>query len=101
MISRESDRITKIVNQVYKKQFQLSQARDNIHVVLEKLPDVISSLDSKDIKFIRDYDPSLPLVDIDSSLIMQVFYNLTRNSIEAMIKANIGTKITVRTRVAS
>lgn len=101
IISRESDRITNIVNQVSEKQFQLSLAKENIHVVLEKLPDFISSLDSRDIKFIRDYDPSLPLVNIDSSLIMQVFYNLTRNSIEAMIKAKVGTKITVRTRVAS
>jgi two-component system nitrogen regulation sensor histidine kinase GlnL len=68
---------------------------------LEKLPDFINSLDGKEVNFIRDYDPSLPLVNIDSSLIMQVFYNLTRNSVEAMIKTNTGTKITVRTRVAS
>jgi two-component system nitrogen regulation sensor histidine kinase GlnL len=101
IISRESDRITNIVNQVSEKQFQLSLAKENIHIVLEKLPDFINSLDGKEVNFIRDYDPSLPLVNIDSSLIMQVFYNLTRNSVEAMIKTNTGTKITVRTRVAS
>lgn len=100
IILRETDRIADIVNQVSEKNFKLSLAMENIHSVLEKLPDFINSLDYEDINFERDYDPSLPLIKIDSSLIMQVFYNLTRNSIEAMAKSNTGNKIIARTRVA-
>ena len=100
IILRETDRITNIVNQVSEKNFKLSLSMKNIHSVLEKLPDFMRSLDCENIKFERDYDPSLPLVNIDSSLIIQVFYNLTRNSLEAMKKTNTGNKITARTRVA-
>ena len=99
IILRETDRITKIIDQISKKNFQLNQKLLNIHSVLEKIPAFVNSLDLTNISVERDYDPSIPLINIDDNLLTQVFYNLARNSIEAIESAKKGTKLIIRTRI--
>ena len=99
IILRETDRITKIIDQISKKNFQLNQKLLNIHSVLEKIPAFVNSLDLKTISVERDYDPSIPLINVDDNLLTQVFYNLARNSIEAIESAKKGTKLIIRTRI--
>ena len=41
----------------------------------------------------RDYDPSIPLLNVDDNLLGQVFYNLARNSVEAIDSSKKGNKL--------
>ena len=100
IILKESDRLASIVNKVSDNCFKLEKTFKNIHTILEKIPAFIKNIENQKIQIVKDYDPSLPLIEIDSSLISQVFFNLATNSIEAFKKKNTSGKITIRSRVA-
>lgn len=99
IILKETDRITKIIDQVSKKNFQLNQKPSNVHSILEKIPNFVDSLNLADISVQRDYDPSIPLLNVDDNLLGQVFYNLARNSVEAIDSSKKGNKLILRTRI--
>ena len=100
IILKESDRLVNIVNKVSGNSFKLEQNYQNIHTILEKIPAFIKNIENQKVQVVKDYDPSLPLIEIDNSLISQVFFNLATNSIEAFKKNNKSGKITLRSRVA-
>jgi len=100
IILKETDRLTNIVNQVSDNSFKLNPTYQNIHTILEKIPSFIETLEQdKKINIVRDYDPSLPLISVDSSLISQVFFNLATNTVEALKNSKNTGKITIRSRV--
>ena len=100
IILKESDRLANIVNKVSDNGFRLEQTYQNIHTILEKIPAFIKNIENQKIQIVKDYDPSLPLIEVDNSLISQVFFNLATNSVEAFKKKNTSGKITIRSRVA-
>lgn len=100
IILKESDRLANIVNKVSDNGFRLEQTYQNIHTILEKIPAFIRNIENQKIQIVKDYDPSLPLIDVDNSLISQVFFNLATNSVEAFKKKNTSGKIIIRSRVA-
>ena len=100
IILKESDRLANIVNKVSDTGFRLEQTYQNIHTILEKIPAFIKNIENQKIQIVKDYDPSLPLIEVDNSLISQVFFNLATNSVEAFKKKNTSGKITIRSRVA-
>jgi two-component system nitrogen regulation sensor histidine kinase GlnL len=56
----------------------------NIHVVLERVKRVAQSGFARHIKFVEDYDPSLPPVYANHDQLIQVFLNLVKNAAEAI-----------------
>ena len=100
IILKESDRLAGIVNKVSDNGFKLEQTFQNIHTILEKIPAFVKNIENQRVQIVKDYDPSLPLIEIDNALISQVFFNLATNSIEAFKKNNSSGKITIRSRVA-
>jgi two-component system nitrogen regulation sensor histidine kinase GlnL len=65
--------------------------------VLDNLVELHSQSESwKEIEVLREYDPSIPELDIDADRMAQVFLNLMRNAVQAM--AGKG-RLTLRTRV--
>ena len=100
IILKESDRLANIVNKVSDNGFRLEQTYQNIHTILEKIPAFIKNIENQKIQIVKDYDPSLPLIEVDNSLISQVFFNLATNSVEAFKKKNTSGKIIIRSRVA-
>ena len=100
IILKESDRLANIVNKVSDNGFRLEQTYQNIHTILEKIPAFIRNIENQKIQIVKDYDPSLPLIEVDNSLISQVFFNLATNSVEAFKKKNTSGKIIIRSRVA-
>ena len=100
IILKESDRLASIVNKVSDNGFRLEQTYQNIHTILEKIPAFIKNIENQKIQIVKDYDPSLPLIEVDNSLISQVFFNLATNSVEAFKKKNTSGKIIIRSRVA-
>lgn len=100
IILKESDRLVNIVNKVSGNRFKLERNFQNIHTILEKIPTFVKYIENQKVQIVKDYDPSLPFIEIDNSLISQVFFNLATNSIEAFKQKNISGKITIRSRVA-
>ena len=56
----------------------------NIHVVLDHVKRLAQSGFARHIKFVEDYDPSLPPVLANRDQLIQVFLNLVKNAAEAI-----------------
>ena len=83
IIYNECGRITKVINsisQISSKLVLKNKSSDNIHEVLRYSTFKIKK---KKIKIIEEFDPSLPKILIDKSLLVQVFENLLNNAFEA------------------
>ncbi len=98
MIIEQADRLTNLVDRLLGPN-QLPQMQEhNIHSVLEKVSQVVSYSNEKEINLIRDYDPSIPLVECDQEKLQQAVLNIVNNAIQAIDKQNT---ITLKTRIAS
>ncbi|RHW74812.1 nitrogen regulation protein NR(II) [Colwellia sp. RSH04] len=98
MIIEQADRLTNLVDRLLGPN-QLPQInQNNIHSVLEKVCQVVSFSNDKNITLKRDYDPSIPLIECDQEKIQQAVLNIVSNAIQA-IEQNC--TITLKTRVAS
>ena len=87
MIVSESDRINSLVDELLSlgTQKKLRPVKLNIHQVLDESALLQKSmLDEKNIKLIRDYDPSLPLLKGRPDRLKQLFINLIKNAVETM-----------------
>ena len=87
MIVSESRRIAALLDQV--EQFGDTSAPNlqpvNVHDVLEKVRRLAAVGFASHVRFIADYDPSLPLALADADQLMQVCLNLVKNAAEALI----------------
>jgi two-component system nitrogen regulation sensor histidine kinase GlnL len=69
----------------------------NIHVVLDHVKRLAQSGFGRHIKFIEDYDPSLPPVFANRDQLIQVFLNLVKNAAEAIGENASGGEIALST----
>jgi two-component system, NtrC family, nitrogen regulation sensor histidine kinase GlnL len=85
LICDESDRICALVDrmEVFSDQRPIERGRANIHEVLNRVRLVAQSGFARHVRFIEDYDPSLPPVHGNRDLLIQVFLNLVKNAAEA------------------
>jgi two-component system, NtrC family, nitrogen regulation sensor histidine kinase GlnL len=86
LICDESDRICALVDrmEVFSDQRPIERAPINIHEVLERVRLVAQTGFARHVRFIEDYDPSLPPVHGNRDLLIQVFLNLVKNAAEAV-----------------
>jgi two-component system, NtrC family, nitrogen regulation sensor histidine kinase GlnL len=86
LICEEADRIVKLVDrmEVFADERPVEREPVNIHVVLEHVKRLTHSGVARHIKFIEDYDPSLPPVSANRDQLIQVFLNLVKNAAEAI-----------------
>lgn len=86
LICAETDRICELVDRMeaFSDQRPLQQAPVNIHQVLEHVRRIAQAGFAKNIRFIEEYDPSLPEVMGDRDQLIQVFLNLVKNAAEAL-----------------
>jgi two-component system, NtrC family, nitrogen regulation sensor histidine kinase GlnL len=86
LICEEADRIVKLVDrmEVFSDERPVEREPINIHVVLEHVKRLAQSGFARHIKFIEDYDPSLPPVLANRDQLVQVFLNLVKNAAEAI-----------------
>jgi two-component system nitrogen regulation sensor histidine kinase GlnL len=98
LICDEADRIVKLVDrmEVFTDERPIEREPINIHVVLEHVKRLAQSGFARHIKFIEDYDPSLPPVLANRDQLVQVFLNLVKNAAEA-IGENTGGEIALST----
>ena len=99
LICDEADRIVKLVDrmEVFTDERPIEREPINIHVVLEHVKRLAQSGFARHIKFIEDYDPSLPPVLANRDQLIQVFLNLVKNAAELIGENTSGGEIALTT----
>lgn len=98
MIIEQSDRLTTLVDRLLGPNQLPQMVTENIHLVLEKIIKLTSFNNPKKIKIKRDYDPSIPEINIDEDKLQQAVLNIVNNAIQAITPDDT---ITLKTRIAS
>lgn len=94
IIIREADRLKSLVDRMLGPSSTPDINPLNIHKVLEHVRQLVQ-VENNTVKFIIDYDPSLPDLDGDESMLIQAILNITRN---AATEVNPDGQIIFRTR---
>lgn len=86
LICDEADRIVKLVDrmEVFSDERPVERAPVNIHAVLEHVKKLSQSGFARHIRFVEEYDPSLPAVFANRDMLVQVFLNLIKNAAESI-----------------
>lgn len=86
LICDEADRIVKLVDrmEVFSDERPIEREAVNIHTVLDHVKRLAQSGFARQVKFIEEYDPSLPPVLANRDQLVQVFLNLVKNATEAL-----------------
>ena len=86
LICDEADRICALVDRmdVFSDRRPLERGPVNIHEVLERVRKAAQSGFARHVRFVEEYDPSLPPVHGNRDLLIQVFLNLVKNAAEAV-----------------
>jgi len=94
IIIREADRLQRLVDRMLGPNNLPNKKNLNIHKVLEHIRQLVEA-EAETIKFAADYDPSLPDLHADESMLIQALLNIIRNAVAAL---NGEGQITLRTR---
>lgn len=99
LICDETDRIRDLVDQmeVFSDERPLDRQPINIHVVLDRVKQLVSVADNQDVTLLEDYDPSLPAVKGNHDQLVQVFLNLAKNAVDAARMGNAPREVTLTT----
>ena len=86
LIRDETDRIVALINRmdIFSDGMPLDHQAVNIHQVLGRVRKLGESSFAKHVKFVENYDPSLPAVLGNKDQLVQVFLNLIKNAAEAI-----------------
>jgi two-component system, NtrC family, nitrogen regulation sensor histidine kinase GlnL len=86
LICEEADRIVKLVDrmEVFTDERPVEREPVNIHVILDHVKRLAQSGFARNIKFVEEYDPSLPPVFANRDQLIQVFLNLVKNAAESI-----------------
>lgn len=80
IIIREADRLQSLVDRMLGPRGVPNKQPLNIHKVLEHVRQLVQA-ETSSVKFIIDYDPSLPDIVGDESMLIQAVLNITRNAV--------------------
>ncbi|UTV27648.1 nitrogen regulation protein NR(II) [Photobacterium atrarenae] len=97
MIIEQADRLRNLVDRLLGPQRPGARKTDNIHVVLEKVRQLVVLDTGSHIHFHRDYDPSLPDFTMDPEQLEQAILNIVSNAAQALQQYG-GGNITLKTR---
>jgi two-component system nitrogen regulation sensor histidine kinase GlnL len=89
LICEEADRIVKLVDrmEVFTDERPIEREPVNIHRIFEHVKRLAQSGFARHVKFIEEYDPSLPPVLANRDQLIQVFLNLVKNAAESIGEA--------------
>lgn len=97
MIIVQADRLRLLVDRLIGPQKPGKKQRANLHLVLEKIRQLLELDIGKNIKIERDYDPSLPEIFMVPDQIEQAFLNIISNAAQILANHEAG-RIIIRTR---
>jgi len=99
IIISEADRLRDLVDRLLGPQRQAQKLACNIHQLLDKIDQLLRAEAGSRIRIVRDYDPSLPELLIDANQLTQVFLNIGRNALQAVLENAIDDgQIVLKTR---
>ena len=86
IIIHEADRLKDLVDRMVGPKDVPNKSYVNIHRLLEHVRRLVSA-EHPDVSISADYDPSIPELYADESMLIQVLLNLTRNAVKATMEA--------------
>ena len=98
MIIEQADRLTNLVDRLLGPNQLPKMNTQNVHVVLEKVAQLVSFNNPHKTRIVKDYDPSIPDISFDEDKLHQAILNIVNNAIQVI--GNEG-QITLKTRAAS
>lgn len=98
MIIDQADRLTNLVDRLLGPNQLPQLSMQNIHQVLETIYQLTEFNNPKNIKIIRDYDPSIPEISFDQDKIQQAILNIVSNAAHAIDENG---EIIFKTRIAT
>lgn len=99
MIIEQADRLRNLVDRLLGPQRPGIRKVDNIHLILEKVRQLVCFDHQENMVIERDYDPSLPEIEMDPEQLEQALLNIVSNAAQAL-KLQGGGIITLKTRTA-
>jgi two-component system nitrogen regulation sensor histidine kinase GlnL len=84
VVISETDRLAGLVDTLLGPGGPPNKQPVNVHELLEYVVRIIEAEDQKQLTVHRDYDPGLPLIDLDRDQLVQAFLNLVRNAVAAL-----------------
>ncbi len=84
VVISETDRLAALVDTLLGPGGPPNKRPANVHELLEYVVRIIEAEDQKQLTVHRDYDPGLPLIDLDRDQMVQAFLNLVRNAVAAL-----------------
>lgn len=84
VIIEQADRLRNLVDRLLGPQRPGEQNQRNIHMVLERVRQLVSMELTDELQIIRDYDPSIPDFVMDPDQLEQAILNIIKNAVEAL-----------------
>jgi two-component system nitrogen regulation sensor histidine kinase GlnL len=99
LICAETDRIRNLVDrmEVFGDERPLSKQPTNIHDVLDHVLRLAETGFGRGIRFVAEYDPSLPPIPANRDKLVQAFLNLVKNAAEAIAEGKEPGRIVLQT----
>jgi two-component system nitrogen regulation sensor histidine kinase GlnL len=102
VIISEADRLTNLLDSMLGPGRPPAKQLINVHELLERVYHLLRSEAPEGVIVDRDYDPSLPPLNIDPNHIIQAMLNLGRNALQALSGGKVPSpRLILRTRAAS
>ncbi|RUO63792.1 nitrogen regulation protein NR(II) [Pseudidiomarina insulisalsae] len=99
LIISQADRLRNLVDRMLGSHELPKRMTTNVHEVIERVIAVAELSAPKRIRFVRDYDPSLPELTMAADAIEQAILNVVMNACEALAEREQQGQISLRTRV--
>lgn len=84
VVISETDRLAGLVNVLLGPGGPPNKEPQNIHELLEYVVRIVEAEDNRSLMIRRDYDPGLPMIDLDRDQMVQAILNLMRNAVAAL-----------------
>jgi two-component system nitrogen regulation sensor histidine kinase GlnL len=84
VVISETDRLAGLVDTLLGPGGPPNKQPVNVHELLEYVVRIIEAEGQKSIVFKRDYDPGLPMINLDRDQVVQALLNLVRNAVAAL-----------------
>jgi two-component system nitrogen regulation sensor histidine kinase GlnL len=98
VIIGEADRLRVLVDSLLGPPRALHRESVNVHELLDRVYQLVRAESPAALEIVRDYDPSLPPMELDRDQVIQAMLNLARNAIQALGSHG---QLTLRTRAVT
>jgi len=106
IIIQEADRLRSFIDRMLTSEQQQNIEKVNVHEILEYVCNLVEAEYKQSCRIIRDYDPSLPNLQVDRGQVIQAVLNVMRNAVQATgdngniwIRSRILRQVTLHKRI--